>query len=166
MFKFTPEDLPAQQLAVELAEIEIYAFSPLPEGKISLYVNIKAEGVELPDPEDPDFSHTVKPRFYTEWLDIPVAALRSKSLDCLDGYQMQYDQDSQEELGFDQPPGAIYDRMHAVFTHAEMTLSHIEGGRYKLHAHGETEFGWRFNIQTEAVLRKISFRAQDDEEMA
>lgn len=134
MFEFIPEELPVQSLTVEKAEIEIHAFAPLHDNKISLYVNVEAEEIEVPDPQD-DYSHDIKPRFYTEWLDIPVSALQSGGLDCLDGYRMEYRNDREAELDFERSPGAVYDKMHALFTEARMSLDHIEAGRYRVTLH-------------------------------
>ena len=163
MFEFVFEGFPKQQLTVERAEISIFAFAPLHENRMALYVEVKAEEGELQDPLDPEFTHDIKPRFYTEWLNIPATALRSKGLDCLDGYRMEYDESREAELGFDQSPGAVYSKMHALFTEATMSLDYIEGGRYRLKAEGETEFGWQFRIETEAVLSMISMSSQPED---
>lgn len=162
MFDFVFDDLPPQSLGIERAQIRLFDNGPPWRDRIGLYVEVAAEEILVRHPADPEYESRVAPRYYTEWLDIPVGALRGRGLDMLDGYSMVYDEETEKEDGYDQPPGAVYQESHAGFTRATMTLTHIGGADYRVEAEGETEFGWRFRIDTQAALVRISFRSGED----
>lgn len=158
MFEFTFENFPRQELVVETAEISLFAHVPSSSDKIALYVKVSAAPRDLPSPEGED-SRMIAPTFYTEWLEIPLDALKSRQVDLLDGYRMAYDFATEQEDGFDQHPGAVYQDSHAAFDKATMVLTHKGGLTYRVQAEGKTEFGWTFRIDTDAVLKNVAAKS-------
>lgn len=160
MFEFTFEDFPTQILEVETAEMSLFAQVPPWRETISLHVKVVARPKDL---SSPDGDHTIQPAFYTEWLEIPLSALKGGRLDLLDGYRMSYNFETEQEDGFDQHPGAVYQGSHAAFSRATMALTHKTGRTYRVEAEGETEFGWTFRIDTEAVLTSVAAKSGRDD---
>ena len=156
MFTFQMDDIPEQVLDIEKSSITLFYNALTEDDQIALDVRVTANSKTVELAEDDTYS--MAPTFYTEWLDIPLRALRSRGPDALHDYEMFYDQQREKELGFNQFPGAIYQDSHAGFTQAEMRLSHLDHNRYRVFAKGETEFGWRFELETQASLERIMFR--------
>jgi hypothetical protein len=159
MFAFVMEDLPPQALSVEAATITLFAQVPPWRDRISLHVEITATEATVMDPAGENSPYVMQPTFYTEWLDIPLSALKGRGLDLLDGYQMAYDVATEAEDGFDQFPGAVQQDSHAGFQRATMTLTHLGGTRYRIEAEGVTEFGWTFRIDTVGRLTGVAAKS-------
>lgn len=159
MFDFVFDNFPPQSLDVAHAEISLYVRVPPWRDNVSLYVEVVAEKKALPL-EDTDYS--VAPTFYTEWLEIPLQKLQGRGLDLLDRYHMVYNVATEEEDGYDQFPGAVYQNLHAGFVAATMMLTHLNGADYRIEAEGETEFGWKFRIDTVGKLTQVTVRSGMD----
>jgi len=159
MFRFEMEDFGPQMFDVDKADITLFRHAVSGADTFSLGVNVSAKPREVvptkPKGEPP---YRMAPALYTEWLDIPDTALVTRDAGCLAGYQMIYDEDREEELGFDQFPGAIYQDSHAPFAQAILKLTYLGGLRYRVVAAGETEFGWMFQIDEEATFQQITLR--------
>lgn len=164
MFAFLMEDMPKQVLPVEAASITLYRNALIGSDRIALYVKVNAAQRSVDVTLDGE-THEVQfaPSFYTEWLEIPVSTLVSRGPDALDGYRMIYDEAREEELGFDQFPGAIYQNSHAGFRRATMGLTSTAQSTYAVEAEGETEFGWQFRLTAAAPLTQVVLRDGRDE---
>lgn len=153
------EDLPPQTLTVETATITLFAQVPPWRDRIGLYVQVTATETTVADPTGENSPYRMQPTFYTEWLDIPMTALKGRGLDLLDGYRMDYDAKTEGEDGFDQFPGAVQQDSHAGFTQATMALTHLGGAQYRIEAEGVTEFGWTFRIDTVGQLTGVAAKS-------
>ena len=163
MFNFTFDDFPNTNFEIETSDLNLFAFVPPYEEKLALGITITARETSLTN-RDGDFE--VKPVFDTQWLEITLSDLGSKGADCLDGYQLEYDNQREEELGFDQFPGAIYAHSWAGFEKAEMTLRYLGAASYEIAAKGTTEFSWAFDLKAEVPLTKIDFANEDRQQDA
>lgn len=163
MFEFTAEDTGHHQLDVARAEISLFANVPPWKDQLSLNVMVVSKPIMVPYKGDAEDLTEVSPVFFTEWLSVPVSAFVSRDLGLLDGYEMRYDWETEAEDGFDQSPGALQNGSYAMFDRATMRLDHLADGRYRVRAEGETEFHWRFRIDTEAVLNTVIARADPPE---
>lgn len=158
MFNFKFDDFPDSAFEIESADLNLFGFVPPYEEKLSLGVTITAEEKTLTN-RDGDFE--VKPVFDTQWLEINLLDLGSKGADCLDGYHMEYDHQREEELGFDQFPGAIYAHAWAGFEKAETTLRYLGVATYEIAAKGTTEFNWAFDLKAQVPFTKVDFANED-----
>lgn len=163
MFNFKFDDFPKADFEIDASDLNLFAYVPPYEEKFALGITITAKEKTLTD-SNGDFD--VKPVFDTQWLDINLADLGSKGADCLDGYHMEYDNDREEELGFDQFPGAIYAHAWAGFEKAEMTLRYLGAATYEIAANGITEFNWTFDLRARAPFTKVDFTNEDREKDA
>lgn len=158
MFNFKFDQFPITEFEIEETDLNMFAFVPPYQDKLDLGVRITAEEKTLSDGNG-DFD--VKPVFDTQWLEIRLSDLNSKGLDCLDGYRMAYDNQREEELGFDQFPGAIYAHSWAGFEKAEMTFRYLGAANYEIAANGTTEFNWVFDLKAQVSFMKIDFANED-----
>lgn len=149
------DDLPQQMFDVARSEMTLFRHALTDSDVFGLSINIDAVPKDVATEDGP---YSMAPGFYTEWLDIPQIKLASRDVGCLDGYVMEYDVDREEELGFDQFPGAICQDSHAGFEAATMSLTHVGQGKYRVQAQGRTEFAWTFQIDTVAAFKQIMFR--------
>lgn len=148
MFEFFLPDYPPQSLEIARSEISMQLDVPSKDGRIALWVEISAEAVEVPNAHDMEQTYSIAPTFHTEWLEIPLDALKGGGADLLDGYHLVYEETDDD----DQRPGGIYQDAGAGFTRIDMTLSHVGGQDYRVVATGETEFGWTFRIDAVVPL--------------
>ena len=163
-FRFQMGAMPEQRL--ELKHAKITLFGTAGAGSESLSVNVDVYATERivawadPDhPEDGALDHRIAPAFYTEWLDMPRAALAGRGLGAVDGLAFDYDASAPDAPP--ESPGAINQDSHALFQQAKMDLRHIGEGRYDVRAEGVTEFGWTFALEAVAPLGDVVFRHQD-----
>ena len=158
MFNFQFEDFPTTDFGIETTDLNIFAFVPPYKDKLSLDVTITANERVFKGPED---DIDLKPVLSTQWLEIDLSSLKSNGADCLDGYHLKYDNQKEEELGFDQFPGAIYTYTWGAFEKAEMTFRYIGAGNYEIAAHGTTEYNWTFDLKAKVPLTKVDLANED-----
>jgi hypothetical protein len=107
--------------------------------------------VALPDGEK-------GPRFYTNEIDLPPSAFASRDAAMLDGFRVSHDY---EETGDDTCPALLYITETASHDNADrldLSLNHLGGGRYRVHAAGKTEFYATFEIDTVVTLELVVLR--------
>ncbi|MDO5604600.1 MAG: hypothetical protein Q4G25_05495 [Paracoccus sp. (in: a-proteobacteria)] len=157
MFEFHFDDLPPVTLDIARARITLFAHVPPYEDRIDLNIAIDAVARDVTAPGEDGETHLIAPQLYTDYLSIPLTALRSGDAGLLDGWRMSYDPG--DDASQDQAPGAIYQYMHDPFLRATMELTSLGGADYRLRAEGETISGWRFRIDTPARLTSVEAKS-------
>ena len=114
-------------------------------------VNITIE-TQLPEPsEDGD---TDGPSFISDWLAIPVDHLKSRDATMLDGLQISYPAGDGNDF---QPPAGIGFHMFGMVDQMKLSLKHVSGATYLMHAKGTAEYGRAFSIDCQLALSEVCF---------
>lgn len=140
------------EFEVESGNLQLWKADKFDE-KIGLFINIQAEGVEIDlfnEQEQKAYKHYLKPRIYTEWLDIPIDYIKNKnfrtleevSIDFLDSDEM----DDVESLIWTEAPGALYVDNHRVFEKVKIDFKYEGNGTFTVHLKGTAEFETPFEV--------------------
>ncbi|MEM1342069.1 MAG: hypothetical protein AAGF68_07080 [Pseudomonadota bacterium] len=156
-FHFDMGELPEQSFALETARIVLFVPALGGSEQISLNVDLFAEPREVKADDDLG-PYRMQPAYYTEWLTISRAQLRSRGLNALDGYRLDYDEARTPKGQIIEAPGAVQQDSHALWTRATLSLTHLGGARYRVETEGATEFDWTFRIEAEAAFDQVMLR--------
>ena len=108
---------------INKTELHLWSSRVLENEKIGLFVNIETKGKEVEmfdEDEQEKYQHYIKPRIYTEWLDIKPDQITNKDFRTLENLIVDFDQSGKKKIhkGMiwnDESPGALYVDNHGLF---------------------------------------------------
>jgi hypothetical protein len=160
-------------LDIESSQLQLWCANDF-DKKIGLFVNIQAQGnhVELFDEANKEsYEHYIKPRIYTEWLEIPIESIQGKDFRTLETIKVNFkdagQMDEIERLIWTEAPGALYVDNHGVFEEVRITFKYLGEGQFKVNLSGVAEFNTPFdvsaNIPFEVELKAYDKRASKED---
>ncbi len=158
-------------LEIGKAELHLWSSHVLENEKIGLFVNIEAKGKEVEmfdEDEQEKYQHYIKPRIYTEWLDIKPNQITNKDFRTLENLIVDFDKTGERNktqgmIWNDESPGALYIDNHGLFEKVKIDFKHIDKGVFNVKLKGSTEYETPFDIETQIPLQ-IILKAYDNRE--
>lgn len=145
-------------LEIELSQLQLVQTDEF-EDQIGLFINIQAKGIEIEFFDEGDqetYQHHIKPRIYTEWLDIPTDYIKNKDFRSLETVSIDFkdseEMDEIERLVWTEAPGALYVDNHGVFEEVKIDFKYLGQGIFQVTLIGCAEIETPFEVSAKIPL--------------
>ena len=158
-------------LEIDKVELNLWSSHVLEKEKIGLFVNVETKGKEVEmfdEDEQENYQHYIKPRIYTEWLDIKPEQIKNRDFRTLENLVVDFDKTGKENktqgmIWNDESPGALYVDNHGLFEKVKIGFKYLDKGTFYVKLKGSAEYETPFEVETKIPLQ-IKLKAYDNRE--
>jgi len=159
--RFDNSDL---EFEIDSAELHLWSAN-VQEEKIGLYINVQAKGKSFITEDNGEaYEHYIRPRIYTEWLDIPIDSIKDKDYKNLESVKVDFKDSGEmteiEQMIWTEAPGALYVDNHGVFELVIIEFKHLGKGMFNVTLKGSARHNTPFEVSADIPL-EVKLQAYD-----
>ena len=154
------------ELAIESSELKLVQADSF-EKEIGLYISIETKGIDIDNWDEVDqesYQHHIKPRIYTEWLDISTKLIKNRDFRSLETVKIDFADSGElndiERLIWAEAPGALYVDNHGVFENVKIDFKYLGQGIFNVTLKGNAEIETPFDVSANVPL-EVELKAYD-----
>jgi hypothetical protein len=152
------------EFGIDSAELHLWSAN-VQEEKIGLYINVQAKRKSfVTEQQGETYERYVKPRIYTEWLDIPMDAIKNKDYRTLEAVKVNFTDSGEmtaiERMVWTEAPGALYVDNHGVFKSVTIDFKYLGKGIFNVTLKGSARYDTPFEVSADVPLQ-VKLQAYD-----